>query len=170
MLAMPTLTRRRAIRVLRTREADRVTSVPSPFPPGWRNVRLVSEEGRLVRLEIDIALVEEHLLTWAALFMGGGGVGGGGGRGYLGKTPGFSGSRGLASAEWAQEQWTEMDMHISRCVDGVVTGLPMHEQAAIWDWCGLATVARFPRLDMAKVLVDAKQHVGEGLVRKGVAV
>jgi hypothetical protein len=170
MSALLEFTRGLQCGLVRGGEGGRRRCVAHPLSAQWAGLPEVREEGRLVKMEIDIARVEEHLLLWAALRMGGGGIGGGGARGYLGRTPGLTGSRGLDNADWHEEVYTEMDKHIANCVDGVMTGLPMHEQAAIWEFCGLSVAAKFPRLDMAQVLVDAKQHVGEGLVRKGVAV
>lgn len=122
----------------------------------------------VARIPIDIARVEYYLGEWA-YWMGGTG-GGGGARGFEGASAGFVNTRTSSSFE---DMTREMDQRICKVIDTIIEDdMVLHERVAIHVEYGLAGAAvwRFARLDMAKVLADAKQHLGEAMVRKGVPV
>lgn len=115
---------------------------------------------------IDIARVEYYLDEWA-YFMGGTG-GGGGARGYGSASAGFVNTRSSSSLE---EMQSDAEKAICAAIDTIVyRELPLHESAAIQMAYRVSAVWRFKRLDMEAVLVQAKVHVGEALIRKGFPV
>lgn len=122
----------------------------------------------VTRMPIDIARVEYYLGEWA-YFMGGTG-GGGGARGYEGNSSGFINTRDSSSFE---DMTREMDRRICKVIDTIIENdMVLHERVAIHVEYGMAgaSVWKFARLDMVQVLADAKQHLGEAMVRKGVPV
>lgn len=120
------------------------------------------------RMPIDIARVEYYLGEWA-YFMGGTN-GSGGARGYEGNSSGFVNTRDSSSFE---DMTREMDRRICKVIDTIIEeDMPLHEKVAIHVEYGMAgaSVWTFKRLDMVQVLAEAKQHLGEAMVRKGVPV
>ena len=118
-------------------------------------------------IPIDIARVEYYLGEWAYWM---GGTGGGGGPRGVGGSAGFVNTRASSSFE---DMTREMDQRICRVIDTIIDkDMVLHERVAIHVEYGLAGagVWKFARLDMVAVLAQAKQHLGEAMVRKGVPV
>lgn len=127
----------------------------------------VRAAGKPLTAPIDIARVEYYLSEWA-FWMGG--TGGGGGPRGAGGSAGFVNTRTSSTFE---EMTADMDRRICKVVDTIIEkDLPLHERVAIHVEYGMAgaSVWKFARLDMVVVLAEAKQHLGEVMVRKGVPV